>query len=1627
MERSFTRAVRCGWLMKKNRSALNYFHPLVASWFAESIGVPTDLQMLAWPQIAAGEHVLIAAPTGSGKTMAAFLWAINELITGKWPLGQTGVLYVSPLKALNNDIRRNLMRPLSELKRVFTRSGERLPSLGIAVRSGDTPQSERRRMLREPPEILITTPESLNLLLNSQGGRSMLTSIRTVILDEIHAVVGSKRGVHLITGVDRLTLLSGEFQRIALSATVRPPETVARFIGGYRMAGDPRSPEYSVRPVRIVSSHQEKNYRLTVRFPEDDADRDGRDSFWQSFVDDIKEIVSRNRSTLIFTNSRRFCEKLTHLLNEDEPAPMAYAHHGSLSREIRTEVERKLKAGELRAIVATNSLELGIDIGALDEVVLLQAPPSFSSAIQRIGRAGHRVGEVSRGTLFPVDSQDVLHIAVLAGGVLDQDIEAVRPVLCPLDVLAQIIVSMTGVETWNLDDLYARLKTSYPYQSLTRLQFDLVIEMLAGRYGDSRLRELKPRIAVDKLENTARAGKGALQALYFSGGTIPDRGYFHLRHNENGARIGELDEEFVWEASIGQVFTLSTQNWKIERITHNDVFVTPARPGAAAPPFWKAEESLRDSHFSERIAEFLETAESLLEDPEVKEFLRKTSLMDPGAIERLTGLLYARSSLLHPGNSLIALRSLDCNAMERLITFLARQKEATGGPLPHRHHLLVEHTGTGPGGYPGNQIVLHTIWGGRINRPFALALEAAWEERYGYRPELYPGNDCVMLQLPHEAGGEEILSLVSGANLPGLIRKKLEGSGFFGARFRECAGRALLLTRRRMNERMPLWMSRLRSQKLLDSVLRYEDFPILLEAWRTCLKDEFDLEGLTRVLADLETGIITWSEVRTSHPSPMAQSITWPQINRYMYMDDRLGEGKGSRLRSDLLHEVVSIPELRPAISSELAERFELKRQRLSPDYSPDSAPDLVEWVKERLLLPESEWKRLLDAVRRDHGLDPEAMSASVAARLVRIDPPKAAEPLIAALENLPRLSHALDWDIEALCLSRLDSGEAVEPSRLRALLSRLKDFEPAAEDRDESFTAILSEWFRFYSPRELEFVRATLGVDNDRLAVAAEALIDAERLVSGLLRKDDERDSICDSENYETMLRLSRAAAIPVFSALDIERLQPFLAQWQGLVTPESEAGMDGLFRRIEQLVSYPAAAELWETEIFPARLKPYDYSWLDSIMQQSELRWVGVPGRRVAFSFEPDLDLLQEEGKSDTSPAQADDLMSLSAESSPALPAPRGSRRSEKGQESPKPLLRLVPPSAKAMEDYAEFVFEEQPIPWTRSESGEMEHDADFARLFSSPAVRYDFSTLAGLSNGSPEGLAAKLWKEVWLGKLTNDTFASLRHGIENNFKVSDPAALMARRSRRRRGSKRVAFSMWKGSLPMAGNWMRIPWPEREEDLLERAEREKERARLLLDRYGILFRELLRNELPAFSWGNIFRALRLMELSGEVLTGYFFRGIPGPQFISHEAFRMLQKKFPKEPVYWICATDPASVCGIRLDALQGKLPRRVPGTHLVYHGRKLVMESRRSGKTLIFHVPENDPHLQSYLGLFRHLLTRRFQPVRRIVIETINGENASLSPYSDAFRISFDLSIDFKNMVLYQKHALSGSDLRI
>ncbi len=1470
--------------------SLSFFHPLIQQWFSEKVGTPTDAQAKAWPEIINGRHVLVTAPTGSGKTLAAFLWGLNQLITRAWPAGKVRVLYVSPLKALNNDVRKNLLKPLHELREYFSHAGEPFPQINVLTRSGDTPGEERRRMIRRPPEVLITTPESLNLLLSSKSGRTLLTGIATVVLDEIHAVVGTKRGTHLITAVDRLVPLSGEFQRIALSATVNPLERVAAFVGGFRQIGKGKDSLYEKRPVTIIRSRESRASDIRVSFPPEAAVVSEEGSRWPGLAQAFKKIISGHESTLFFANSRRTTEKVTRFLNEGEPSAFAYAHHGSLSREIRLAVEEKLKNGELKAIVATNSLELGIDIGALDQVVLIQTPRSVSSALQRIGRSGHSVGEESRGLLVPTHGMDFVDAAVMARAVMEQDIEEVRPVEEPLDVLAQVILSMTAMERWDIDDLYAFIKTSYPYRDLPRRHFDLVIEMLAGRYADTRLRELKTRVSVDRVDNAIQAREEATFLLYSSGGTIPERGYFDLRLKDSRAKIGELDEEFVWERSIGETFTLGSQLWRIENITHNDVEVAPAKSAAGIFPFWRAEEQNRDFHFSERIGLFLEHAAGGLDAPGFKQ-------------EMMTSY------------------SMEEAAADELIRFLHRQKEATGTHLPHRHHLLIEHVDDPASRADTRQVILHTLWGGRVNRPFALALAAAWEEKYRYPLQVISDDDAVSLMLPHDVETADLFSLVTPENVETLLRKKLEQTGFFGARFRENAERALLLPKSGFKRRMPLWLIRLRSKKLLEAVKSYEDFPVLIETWRTCLEDEFDLEDLEMLLEEVRDGRVRVGECLTRAASPFASGLVWKQTNKYMYEDDTPLLAKESALRPELIRELLFSTHLRPKVPAELIRVLDRKLKRTAQGYAPGSRGELLDWVKERLLIPEPEWKELAAAVRRDHDADAAGWLREDAKKLAWISWQGTQYPLLGSIEAFPKAFAAFGHRPDAVTLQPVSPEEEHEGSLRRAVQAYVRK---ASEERgapeEYDLSDFLSSWLAYYGPVEKGRVQELLGIPPEQLEEAIEPLIEAQELVMDRFGEESAALEVCDSENLEMLLRMARRYRQPVFEALPLEQLPLFLALYQGLAARGET--IDDLQQRLEQLFGWPAPAGAWEEHLLPARMRPYRSEWLDSLMSSSDLIWFGCGKKRISLAFAQDLELFR--------------------------------------------------PSDQA---------------------GHSEDASELDRLIPDRRGRYSLFEIAKFSRLDSAAAAEQLWKEAWKGSATTDTFRTVRKGVLTGFKAR-AAAEEARPLSRRSG-----FNRWKVSRPIEGHWQRIDAMPAARDVLAEEELVKDRVRQLFRRYGILFRELLTNELPILQWRRIFRSLRLMELSGEVVSGHFFQGIPGLQFISHEAFRLLQEPLPQDAVFRVNAADPVSLCGLSLETLPG-LPPRIASTHLVYHGSRLVLVSKRLGKSLEIRVAPGEPHLPDYLSLFKDLLSREFNPLQKITVEEINGGPALRSPFAEAMK---------------------------
>ncbi|GFO58015.1 DEAD/DEAH box helicase [Geomonas silvestris] len=1477
------------------------FHPLIRGWFAETLGEPTEVQLRTWHEVVQRRHVLVTAPTGSGKTLAAFLWSINQLVSGSWPRGATRVIYVSPLKALNNDVRRNLLLPLEELRARFALHEIPFPSLQVVTRSGDTPAGERRRMLRSPPEILITTPESLNIMLASRGSRQLLTGVETVILDEIHAVAGTKRGTHLITAVERLTLLSGEFQRIALSATVRPLETVAEFVGGFEERGG----SYRRRPVALVRGERTKRFELTVSAPEGPSEGDRE--LWPRLAARFAEIIAGQRSTLLFANSRRTTERVTRLINENAGAELAYAHHGSLSREIRLAVEERLKRGELKAIVATNSLELGIDIGELDTVVLIQTPRSISSAIQRIGRSGHGVGEVSRGLLFPTVGLDFVSAAVMARAIADGEIEELHPVEAPLDLLAQIVLSMALTEPWDLDELYAFLKTSYPYRNLSRSQFDLVIGMLEGRYADSHIPELRPRASVDRLDNTIATRASLSLLIFLQGGTIPERGYFDLRLKESGAKIGELDEEFVWERRLGESFALGAQVWQITEIGHSAVQVVPAARSHQIIPFWRAEELDRDFYYSEKLALFLEHCASLAPE-ELERELSGSYFMEP-------------------------------EAAHALVEFLLRQREATRAELPHRHHLLVEEYHD-PNTHAGErQVILHTLWGNALNRPFTLALQAAWEKSFSHPLQAFYSNDSIALLVPAETDPRLLLDLVAPDQLETLLRASLEGSNYFGARFRENAGRALLLPKANVKRRMPLWLTRQRSKKLLAAVQRYGDFPVILETWRSALQDDFDLEHLKQLLRELKDGEIRITRCATNAPSPLARGLVWNQINSYVYQDDSTPP-RDSGLGGDLFKELAGQAQLRPRLSAPLIREFLTKQQRTAPGYTPETSQELVDWVKERQLIPEPEWRELLEALQREHGLEEASLQAELAGRLVRLVLHKAALPLIAPVERLPELARSLRRHRDQLELLPLAEGPAAR-NALERSLAKLGGWpdehrgERAQEREELAATRLVAAFLSYYGPVPVGWLEETLALPELELSQALHELEESGLVLVDRFGEESSALEVCDVANLEALLRMLRRSRRPAFQALEPGALPLFLAQFQGVARPGKS--LEELRERLDQLLGLPLAASLWEQEVLPARLEPYFGSWLDSLMQNSDLMWLGCGEQRLSFVFPEELVLYRQEP------------------------------------------------------------------------DGNMEDRETLQRLFPDPNGRYSLSSICLASGISSAQATAELWKSAWQGEVTNDGFASVRKGILTKFSAPP--------SRERSGLRPTLARRWHKEQEGTGNWFLVPQEKPPLDPLEREELNKERVRVLLNRYGLLFKELLQRESAPLQWRALFRTLRIMELSGEVLAGHFFEGIPGLQFISHDAFRMLNEGLAQDAVYWFNAADPASLCGSGLEALPDRLPSRLPSTHLVYQGTQLVLVSRRYGKELEFLVGPDHPRLAEYLVLFRALLTREFNPVKRVVVDTVNGVPAATSPYAGVLK-AFGFQAAYQGLELWRQY---------
>ena len=881
-------------------SVLELFSDRTREWFEQAFEGPTPAQEQGWPAIASGEHTLIQAPTGSGKTLAAFLYGIDRLNAA--PGEGLRLLYVSPLKALNYDVERNLRGPLAGLQ----------SELNVAVRTGDTPAKERAAMLRRPPDILITTPESLYLLLTSQG-REMLRSVETLILDEVHAVAGTKRGAHLALSVERLDrLVVQPVQRVGLSATQRPIEEIGRFVSGSR-------------PIRIVDAGTRKELDLRVVVPVEDmrepgrrrcrptrcwarAARATRRSIWPSIYPELLRLVEEHRSTIVFVNNRRLAERLALRLNELAEKAVARAHHGSLAREQRVEIEELLKLGEIPCLVATSSLELGIDMGAVDLVIQVESPKSVARGLQRIGRAGHELGAVSKGRIFPKFRADLLESAVVAERMLAGEIEETAIPRNPLDVLAQQIVAICADEEVEIGELHDLVRGAYPFADLSRIQLENVLDMLSGRYPSDEFAELRPRIVWDRTAGRIRGRDGARRLAVTNAGTIPDRGLFGVHLVGGGGRVGELDEEMVYEARAGQTFLLGASTWRIEEITRDRVLVSPAPGLPGAVPFWKGEGIGRPYELGEQIG---------------RASRELSALTRVKALDRLT-----------------TRHRLDDRAAQNLVTFLEEQQAATGA-IPSDRTVVVERFRDEIGDW---RVCILTPFGARVHAPWAMAAAARLRDSLGLEAQSIWSDDGIAFHLPDADApppSEELL--IDPDELEDLVVNEVGETALFGSRFRENAARALLIPRRRPGERTPLWQQRLKAQSLLQVARKYPAFPVILETYRECLQDVFDLPALKRLLHGLRTRQIDVVDVETASASPYSSSLLFDYVATYMYEDDTPPAERRAQALSldrDLLRELLGQEELRDLIDPGALE--DVERQLRGDAQTPDQLHDVL-------------------------------------------------------------------------------------------------------------------------------------------------------------------------------------------------------------------------------------------------------------------------------------------------------------------------------------------------------------------------------------------------------------------------------------------------------------------------------------------------------------------------------------------------------------------------------------------------------------------------------------------------------------------------------------------------------------
>jgi len=1174
------------------RSALELFHPVVAEWFAGTFPAPTTPQRLGWPAIARGESTLMLAPTGSGKTLAAFLWCLDRLMFSPAPPrpARCRVLYVSPLKALAVDVERNLRTPLEGIAGVARARGLAVAMPDIAIRTGDTPAADRTRFGREAADILITTPESLFLLLTSNA-RERLTSLDTVIIDEIHALVPGKRGAHLALSLERLEALRGArsdpLQRIGLSATQRPLDEVARFLGGAMAARHP-SPRrtkpgrqarasttvdkelrdgltapreaVSYRPVTIVNAAEKKTLSLRIEVPVEDMARLAaasavpagaspqgpvKPSIWASVHPRLLELIHAHRSTLLFVNSRRLAERLAAALNDLAGEPLVRSHHGSMARDSRAEVEELLKAGAIRALVATSSLELGIDMGAIDLVVQIESPPSVASGLQRIGRAGHQAGAISEGIIFPKFRGDLLACAAVTRAMHDGQVEATHYPRNPLDVLAQQIVAMAAMEPWTLDDMFARVRQAAPFCELGRGTFEGVLDMLSGRYPSDEFAELRPRVTWDRVQGVITGRAGAKRIAIANAGTIPDRGLYgvFLAGADRPVRVGELDEEMVFETDVGETFTLGASTWRVEEITHDRVLVSPAPGEPGKMPFWHGDQAGRPVELGMAIGR-------LVRD------LRATPRQ--AAIDRL-----------------VRLHDLDTSAAENALRYLDDQ--ASAGAVPDDRTLVIERCLDDLGDW---RVCLLSPLGSRVHAPWAMAVTAHIRDQTGMDVEVMWGDEGFVVRFPEvERPPDPALLLPEPEEIERLVLRQLGSTSLFAARFRETAARALLLPRRRPGMRTPLWQQRKRASDLLAVASRFGSFPALLETYREVLRDHFDLPALVDLLRRVSKSTMRVATIDSTAPSPFAASLLFSYVANYIYDGDApLAERRAQALSVDQgqLRELLGDAELRELLDPSALDTVEQQLQHLDESRRVKTADGIHD-----LLLRIGDLTR--EEVEARTSMDDAAAAIAELERARRIiEVPIAGERRYVAVEDAARYRDGL--------------GTTLPPAIPETLLEPVRD--PAGD--------LVLRFARTHAPFTVNALARRFGLGPAIAESLLARLTESGRLVQGEFRPGGVDREWVDADVLRRLRSRSLARLRREVEPVSPDALGRFLVSWHGIGS--KRRGLEPLLDAVEQLQGAPLAFSILERDVLSARVAGYQPAMLDTLMAAGEVVWAGV-----------------------------------------------------------------------------------------------------------------------------------------------------------------------------------------------------------------------------------------------------------------------------------------------------------------------------------------------------------------------------------------------------------------------------------